>query len=135
MGNEALLQQVAISVETLTTPGPANGTSEMAASDELRSALTRWLDSECVIARRFTTNARILWREFSAWSGRECAQEEFAASLERRGFSVDRGMVEGLALAEDFLAEIEYERERLNREAVQLDLFNASGQDSLQSAA
>jgi hypothetical protein len=134
MGNEALKQQLEHSIETPTTPSPANGTAETAASDDLCSAVARWLDAECTGTWRITTNARILWRKFCAWSGVECTQDEFAAGLERRGFVVDRGMVEGLALNGNFLAAIEYERERLrNKKAVQLDLFNAERQDSLAS--
>jgi len=124
MGNEALKQQLDHSIETPTTPSPANGTAETAASGDLCSAVARWLHEECVPTWRFTTSTRALWREFCTWSGLECTQDEFAAGLERRGFVVDRGMVEGLALNDDFLAAIVYERERLqNKKAVQLDLF------------
>jgi hypothetical protein len=133
MSNEAL-QQLEHTIETPTASSPANGTAETAASGDLCSAVARWLGAECVGTWHFTTNARLLWREFCAWSGRECTQDEFASGLERRGFVVDRGMVEGLALNEDFLAAIEYERERLrNKKAVQLDLFNPARRDSLAS--
>jgi hypothetical protein len=134
MSNEALMQQLEHTIETPTTPSHANGTAETAASDDRHSAVSRWLDAECVGTWRFTTNARILWREFSAWSGIECTQDEYAIGLERRGFVVDRDMVEGLALNDDFLAAIEYERERLrNKKAVQLDLFNPARGESLAS--
>jgi hypothetical protein len=134
MSNEALMQQLEHTIETPPTPSPANGIAETVVSGDLCSAVARWLHEECVPTWRFTTSARALWREFSAWSGVECTQDEFAVGLERRGFAVDRGMVEGLALNGDFLAAIVYERERLrNKKAVQLDLFNAERQDSLAS--
>jgi hypothetical protein len=114
MSDEAIMQRLEHSTETPTSPSPANETSKTADSDDLHYAVARWLDAECVGAWRFTTNARILWLEFRTWSGRECTQDEFAAGLGRRGFVVDHGMVEGLALNEDFLAAIEYER-RLRR--------------------
>jgi hypothetical protein len=113
-----------------------NGTAEAVASGDLCSAVARWLHEESVPTWRFTTSARALWREFSAWSGVECTQDEFAVGLERRGFVVDRGIVEGLALNEDFLAAIEYERERLrSKKAVQLDLFRPERQHALPSAS
>jgi hypothetical protein len=134
MKDEAIMQRLERTIGTPTTPNPANGTAETVASDDLCSAVARWLDAECTGTWRFTTNARALWHEFSAWSGVECTQDEFAIGLERRGFVVDTGMVEGLALNEDFLAAIEYERERLrSKKAVQLDLFNAERRDSLAS--
>ena len=115
---------------------PASVGIEKTADDDLHSAVAHWLDNECVGTWRFTTNARVLWREFCMWSGLECTQDEFAAGLERRGFVVERGMVEGLALNGDFLAAIEYERERLREtKAVQLDLFNATRRDSLPNAS
>jgi hypothetical protein len=111
-------------------------TAETAPSDDLHYAVAGWLDAECVRTQRFTTNARILWSEFRMWSGIECTQDEFAAGLERSGLAVDRGMVEALALNEDFFAAVEYERERLrNKKAVQLDLFSPTRQDTLPKAS
>jgi hypothetical protein len=132
MSNEALIQQLERTIETPTAPSPANGTAGTEASGGPCSAVARWLAEVCVGTWRFTTNARLLWREICAWSGRECTEDEFATGLERRGFVVERGMVEGLALNGDFLAAIEYERERLrSKKAVQLDLFNAAnGEES-----
>ena len=134
MSDEATMQRLEHGIETPTSPSPANGTAKTAASDDLCSAVARWLHEECVPTWRFTTSTRALRREFSAWSGRECTEDEFVEGLERRGFVVDRGMVEGLALNGDFLAAIEYKRERLrSKKAVQLDLFNAERPDSLAS--
>jgi hypothetical protein len=125
MSGDAVLHQREHRIETLAIPNP---TSETAARDDLDCAVARWLGAEGTRTRRFTSSVHILWREFRNWSGLECAQAEFVARLERRGLVVDRGMVDGLALNEDFLADFEYERLR-SRKAVQLDLFNATSQD------
>lgn len=138
MRKTSLEQQPESSVATKALLQRTNETAAAAATagDDLLSAVGGWLDAQCVGTWRFTTGVLVLWREFRTWSGRECTQDEFAAGLERRGFVVDRGMVEGLALAEDFLAAIECENERLrNKKAVQLDLFGLGRQDALPNAS
>lgn len=72
-----------------------------------------WMDRECVGTSSFTTNVKALWHAFCVWSGRHCTLEEFEVGLKSRGFLVDRGMVEGLALASVFLEAIDDEHRRL----------------------
>jgi hypothetical protein len=71
-----------------------------------------WAAAHCVGAACCASNPRILCREFSVWAGFErdaAAEREFLQQLCALGFHLHEGMVEGICLAEDFEAALEYE--------------------------
>jgi len=81
--------------------------------DDLGWRVKRWLAAQCVRSSMCRSNPRVLHREFSAWSATPCNEETFIAELSRVGLALDAdGMVAGLAFGSDFIAALEYERDR-----------------------
>ena len=78
----------------------------------LGDSVQRWIAAECVSVSQVAGNSKILHREFVSWSGMQCSPEAFVAELERCGFAMLGGMVDGLGLTSDLLALLEYERGR-----------------------
>jgi hypothetical protein len=74
-----------------------------------------WAAENRVSSVRRSSNARILYREFSTWAGFErCAtsEEEFLRQLADLGYRLQDGFVEGSCVAEDFFAALGYENGR-----------------------
>jgi len=79
----------------------------------LADAVAGWISKRCVISWRCASNPVVLHREFARWSGMQCSVVAFVAEVTRRGLLLGAdGMILGLALGADFIAGLEYERDR-----------------------
>jgi len=78
-----------------------------------RRRVNAWLQFSCTHAAGVQTSVRILWQEYG-WSrqGKESAVTEldFVTVLLDLGYEIERGMIGGVCLNDDFMAAVDLER-------------------------
>lgn len=95
-----------------STEGDGAGRAGAINRPELASLLNQWMREKCVASWRCASNVDSLRREFFRWAGlyRDTGHA-FVEMLYAQGLTSDEsGMLEGVALAADFMAALEYER-------------------------
>jgi hypothetical protein len=106
------------SVSKVTHDGRFSGNDAIRAAATDRPAIadlvSQWLRERCVLSSPCATSVHVLHRSFSRWAKFELdvgVEHLFAELLQMLGYLPDEGgMVQGLVLAPDFMAAVQYER-------------------------
>jgi hypothetical protein len=78
---------------------------------ERENGVLAWLRQNCTRAARVSINSDVLYREYRVWAvNTAVSRESFFRVLSAKGYAERRGMVDGLCLANDFLAAMHDER-------------------------